>query len=173
MKKFFCILFAATIAVSALAQEPEQVVFRFGCISYEKVLVSMPEYAQVETDLNALKEQYDAEMKVSEEEFNTKYETFLSEYTNYAPSILRKHQSELEDMMHRNEMFRLETLRLLKQAREDMIKPVREKLDAVIAEVAAEYSLSFVVNTDSDAMPFMNKDMAYNITEAVEEMVTK
>jgi outer membrane protein len=153
--------------LSAAAQET--VDFRYGCISYDTVLKAMPEYAKAEADLEALKQKYDAETKASEEEFNSKYEVFLSEHANYAPSILRKRQSELEDLMKRNENFRAESVRLLKQSWEEMLKPAKDKLNTIIKNIAAQYSLAFVLNTDSDAVPYLNIDMAYNITAAVEE----
>lgn len=155
----------ATICVSA----QEAVAFRFGSINYGEVLSAMPEYAQAEAQMLDLRAKYDAEMKASEEEFNAKYENFLAEQRNYAPSILRKRQSELEDMMKRNEQFRVESIRLLEQARTDMLSTAKAKLDAVISEIAAAYSLAFVLNTDSDAVPFLNKAMSYDITAAVKE----
>lgn len=169
MKKLFLFIvaFVATLSVSA----QDAVAFRFGCISYNQVLLSMPEYAQAENDLITLKAKYDAEMKASEDEFNAKYETFLSEQNNYAPSILRKRQQELEDMMQRNEKFRLESIRLLAQAEKDMVKSAKDKLDAAIRRISEELQLAFVLNTDDDAVPYLNKAMAYNITDAVAEAV--
>lgn len=169
MKKLFLFIvaFVATLSVSA----QDAVAFRFGCISYNQVLLSMPEYAQAENDLITLKAKYDAEMKASEDEFNAKYETFLSEQNNYAPSILRKRQQELEDMMQRNEKFRLESIRLLAQAEKDMVKSAKDKLDAAIRRISEELQLAFVLNTDDDAVPYLNKAMAYNITDAVTEAV--
>lgn len=157
----------ATISVSA----QESVAFRFGSIKYNTILKSMPEYLQVEADLENLRQKYEKEMKTSEEEFNAKYEVFLSEQSTYAPSILRKRQSELEDMLRRNEQFRLESMRVLEQARVDMMVSVKSKLNAAISSVAAAYSLAFVLNTDSDAVPFINAGMAYDITPAVTEAV--
>lgn len=169
MKKLILTLLLVISALNMTAQEA--VAFRFGCISYDQVLKSMPEYAKAESDLADLKAKYDTEMKASEDEFNAKYETFLSEQSNYAPSILRKRQSELEDLMKRNEQFRLESLRLLENAKAELIKPAKEKLDATIEHIASEYKLAFVLNTDSDAVPYLNIDMAFNITDAVKEAI--
>jgi len=167
MKKLILSLILVLSVLSASAQEA--VAFRYGCISYEQVLKSIPEYAQVDVDIQALKAKYDTEMKASEDEFNAKYTTFLNEQSNYAPSILRKRQSELEDMMKRNEQFRIESIRLLENARAEMIKPIKQRLDEVIKRIAEEYQLAFVLNTDSDAVPYLNVGMAYNITNAVSE----
>ncbi len=165
------VVLAALAAVFAGARAQESVAFRYGCISYDEVLASMPEWARIETDMAALKEQYDAEAAASAEEFNVKYETFLSEQATYAPSILRKRQAELEDMLRRNEAFRDESARLLKQAREEMEAEARARLDAVIEDVATEYSLAFVLNTDDGSVPFVNAKTAYNITAAVKSIV--
>ncbi len=161
------VVIVATLSVSA----QETVDFRYGCVSYNTVLKAMPEYEKAEADLEALRLKYDAETKASEEEFNAKYEVFLSEYANYAPSILKKRQAELEDMMKRNENFRAVTVRLLKQSREEMLQPVKDKLNAIIKSIAQHYSLAFVLNTDSDAVPYLNTGMAYNITAAVQEAI--
>lgn len=171
MKKILLMLAMIAAAFSVSAQEA--VDFRYGCISYDKVLKTMPEYAKAEADLEELEQKYEAEAKVSEEEFNAKYEVFLKEYSNYAPSILKKRQSELEDMMKRNENFRAESVRLLSHAREEMLKPAKDKLNAIIKSIASQYSLAFVLNIDSEAVPFMNMNMAYNITNAVEEALKK
>ncbi len=164
-------LFAALLPAVVAAQEA--VAFRFGCISYNDALAAMPEYAQIETDMAELKAKYDAELAAAEDEFNAKYEAFLNEYSGYTPAILAKRQGELEDMLRRNEAFRDEARRLLDDARREMLAAVREKLDAVIADVAGEYSLAFVLNTDDDAVPFLNGKMAYNITAVVKGIVAK
>lgn len=171
MKKFIAVVAVLLTAICATAQET--VTFRFGCVSYQQVLVAMPEYAQMESDLDTLRQQYDAELKAAEEEFNSKYATFLDEYSSYAPAILRKRQSELEDLMRRNEQFSAESRRLLRQASDEMLAPIKAKLDEAIRQIATQYSLAFVLNVDSDAVPFMNMNMAYNITAAVEEAVKK
>lgn len=172
MKRLALFACLALLLPATLAAQ-EAVAFRFGCISYDEVLAAMPDYAQIDSDLAELKAKYDDELSAAEDEFNTKYETFLEQYSSYTPAILAKRQSELEDMLRRNEAFRDEANRLLQQARDEKTAAVRKKLDAVIADVASEYSLAFVLNTDSDAVPFLNAKMAYNITAAVKNIVAR
>lgn len=167
MKKVILILFAFVAILSASAQDV--VPFRYGSVDYNTLLKAMPEYTKVDTDMAELKAKYDTEMATAEAEFNDKYETFLREQANYAPSIKRKRQLELEDMMRRNEQFRQESLHLLDNARKEMIDMAKKILDAAIQRVAAEYQLAFVLNTDSDAVPYLNPSMAFNITTAVGE----
>ncbi|MCD8288896.1 MAG: OmpH family outer membrane protein [Prevotella sp.] len=172
MKRLALFACLALLLPATLAAQ-ETVAFRFGCISYNEVLEAMPEYAQIDSDMVELKAKYDAEMTAAEDEFNAKYEAFLDEYAGYTPAILAKRQGELEDMLNRNEAFRDEARRLLQQARDEKVAAVRAKLDAVIADVANEYSLAFVLSADDKAVPFLNAKMAYNITAAVKNIVAQ
>ena len=62
------------VFLGAFAQENT---LRFGYLSYEQALQSIPDYALVQQQMATLREQYQAETKRVEEEFNRKYEEFL------------------------------------------------------------------------------------------------
>ena len=149
------------------------VLLRYGCISYDAVLRAMPEYAEAQKSIENLRGKYDAEMKRSEDEFNVKYEEFLESQRDLVPSILRKRQGELQEMMDKNTAFRAEARRLLSQAEADALAPVRSKLNAVIGEVAAEQGLAFVLNTDGNACPYVNPAMGVDVTELVKARTGK
>ena len=143
---------------------------RYGYISYNNVLQSMPEIEQAEKSLETLRSKYDVEMKRSEDEFNAKYEEFLEAQRDLVPSILRKRQAELQDMMDKNTAFRAEARRLLAQA---AYAPLHAKLKAAIGEVAAEQGLAFVLNTDNNACPYINPAMGVDVTSLVRARVGK
>ena len=112
-------------------------------------------------------------MKRSEDEFNAKYEEFLEAQRDLVPSILRKRQAELQDMMDKNTAFRAEARRLLAQAESDAYAPLHAKLKAAIGEVAAEQGLAFVLNTDNNACPYINPAMGVDVTSLVKARVGK
>lgn len=146
---------------------------RYGYVSYNDVLQSMPEIEQAEKSLETLRSKYDVEMKRSEDEFNAKYEEFLEAQRDLVPSILRKRQAELQDMMDKNTAFRAEARRLLAQAESDAYAPLHAKLKAAIGEVAAEQGLAFVLNTDNNACPYINPAMGVDVTSLVKARVGK
>lgn len=160
MKKLISLLFLALpMAASA------QVVI--GYFSYDSVLFSLPEYAEAEAALERLAMQYDDEMVRAADDFNAKYEEFLDVQSTLAPSILRKRQLELQDIMDDNEAFRLEAIRLLEQARVEAMAPLHAKVDAAVVQTARERGYAVVVNTDSGACSYLNPEMSEDITSAV------
>jgi outer membrane protein len=143
--------------------------FRFGYLSYEKALASMPDYAAVQQSLADLRRKYEAELDRVGQEFNKKYEEFLEGRADFPPTILRKRQTELQELMDRNVAFREEARQELQKAETAAIAPLRERLDAAIAEVAAEHRLAFVLNTDQNACPYVSPDTGNDITLTVVE----
>lgn len=147
--------------------QPMAAKLKIGYFSYEEALCAMPQYAIVKANLKALRSQYDDEMQKSEKEFNERYETFLEEQHDMAPAIRDKRQSELQSMMERNVAFRQEAERLLAQAEKDAMDPLRAKLSEAIAQIAEQRAYIMVVNTDSNACPYLSPTMAEDITTLV------
>ena len=165
MKKLFFLLLAIALPVMASAQ------IRFGYFSYDAVLKSMADYQLAQRSVADLRLKYDEEMKRAEKEFNVKYEEFLDDQRNLVPSILRKRQSELQEMMEKNVAFKKDAQQLLQQAETDAYAPVKRKLDEAVAKVGREHGYAFVLNTDGDACPYVNPDMGEDATEAIKAAV--
>ena len=135
----------------------------FGFISYSAALQQMPEYAIAKRNIADLRIKFDAEAKRSEEEFNKKYEEFLEGQRDFAPSILRKRQSEIQDLMEKNVAFKAEAKRLLEQAEQDAMAPVREKLNQMLTTIGRQRGYAFILNTDNDALPFIDMSQGEDV----------
>ena len=148
-------------------------VFRYGFVNADSVLHAMPEYAMAQRSLTALRQKYDREMKRSEDDFNIKYESFLEQQRDLVPSILHKRQAELQDMMEKNIAFKAEARRLLAQAEADAMAPLREHINELLQQVAKDMQLAFVLNTGSDACPYVNPAMSVDITDTLIDLLKK
>ena len=114
-----------------------------------------------------LRSKFDAEMKRVEDDFNRKYEEFLEGQRDFAPTILQKRQTELQEMLTRNVAFKAESEKLLRQAEIDAMAPLRKKLQAAIQQVGAEGGYAFILNTDGDACPYIDPTMGEDVSEMV------
>ncbi len=144
---------------------------KFGYLSYSEAVKAMPEYAVMQKNLESLKAQYEDETKRSEEEFNEKYQLFLEGRKELADPILKKRQSELQELLAKGISFKAEAARLLKQAEADMYAPLKTKLADVLRRIGTERGYAFIINTDGDALPFVNDAYGEDITAAVIEII--
>lgn len=179
MRKLFFALIVAAMPLMASAQtedddfvpvddtEAVATSLRFGYLSYAEALKQLPEYATAQAKIAELRANYQREMDRSRDEFNLKYEAFLDEQASLVPSIRRKRQVELEDILNTNKAFREEARRLLEQSEAEALKPARQKLNSLIAQVARQQSLAFVINTDGDACPYIDPALGTDISSMV------
>jgi outer membrane protein len=167
MRKFILSILFCALPLLASAQ------VKFGFLSYSQALQSMPDYALAKENLAKLEEQFETEMKRAEEEFNKKYEEFLEGQQEFAVSIRNKRQSELQELMQKNMAFKQEARRLLKNAEADAMKPLHEKLKAVLAKVGQQRGLAFILNTDGDALPYVDPAQGEDVSEVINRELSK
>lgn len=163
MKRIALLLLPLLLPLMAEAQ------VKFGYFSYEETLKSMPEYKIVIDNMNDLKKKYDAETKRAEEEFNRKYEEFLDGQRDFAPTILQKRQTELQELLNRNVAFKAESERLLAAAEKEAFAPLHQKLGNAIKKVGAQGSYAFILNTDGNACPYVDPTMGEDVTAMIKE----
>lgn len=173
--KRLLILLVCFLSLTAQAQTETAAVsvFRFGYLSYDSALYSMPDYAIAQQSLAELRAKYEAEQKRVEVEFNRKYEEFLEGQKDFPPTILRKRQTELKDMMERNIAFRQVGQQELRRAELDLMAPLRQRLSAVLAELANRRGLALILNTDSDAAPYINPLQGEDLNLLVRDALNK
>ena len=76
-------------------------------------------------------------------------------------------------MMAKNVAFKEESVRLLEKAEKDLMQPVRNKLNTAIQHVGKELKLAFVLNTDNNALPYVDASMGRDITNEVMKAIGK
>ena len=165
MKKLILslLLVVAPMLVSAQA--------KYGYFSYGEVFRAMPEYAIAERNLAQLQNQFEAEMKRAEEEFNKKYEEFLEGMQTFAAPIRQKRQAELQEIMEKNLSFKQEAQRLLEAARRDAYLPLKEKLTTAVKTLGAERGYALILNTDNDACPYLDPATSEDVTPLLKEIL--
>ena len=176
MKKtiLFLLLTVVSLAVSAQDEQPnDSVAFKFGYLSYDSVMVSVPDYAELKTNMAQLREQYEAEQKRVENDFNKKYEEFLDGQANFPKTILQKRQSELQEMLDRNIEFKKQSQKMLSEAEANMMEVIKTTINMAVNIIAQERGYAFVLNTDKEAVTFINPALGEDITEAVKQLLNE
>ena len=152
--------------VTAVAQQA-----KIGYFSYKAILEEMPDYVTAMLGVETLKKQYDDELKAASDEFNEKYELFLDQQNMLDEPIKQKRQADLQSLLDRNTQFRNESMRLLKQAEQDALAPVKQKLNKAIQSVGYSGAFLLIVNTDSEACPYIDSNSAEDVTAKIKSYI--
>ena len=167
MKRLASIILFMCVFLGVSAQE--NATLKFGFLSYEAALQSMPDYTLVQKNLADLKAQYQTEAKRVEDEFNRKYEEFLEGQREFPKTILQKRQSELQELMQKNIAFKQQGLDELARAEQEAMAPLRIKLIEALGKIGRERGYAFIVDTDQKALPFINPAMGEDINQTVQD----
>lgn len=171
-KHLLAIIFSV-VSLCASAQSGITATVKFGFLSYEQALKSMPDYAVTLSQIAKLKDKYDEEAKRVETDFNAKYEDFLDTQADMPKSILEKRQSELQELLNKNIEFKAESRRLLAQAEKDAFAPLHEKLQRALKVIGEQDGYAFIINTDNNACPFINPAQGTDVTQTVVRLLQK
>ena len=142
---------------------------KFGYFNYDDMLKAMPEYTEAQNNLNMLKDNYESELKRSEDEFDKKYTEFLDGQKEFPKSILMKRQKELQNLMDQTLEFKKDVKEMLSKAEKNLMAPVKQKLDEAVAAVAQEKALDYVINTAGNNYPYVNTNTGVDITEQLKQ----
>jgi outer membrane protein len=133
----------------------------------------MPGYAIVKNTLANMRSQYEAELKRVEQDFNLKYEEFLEGQRDFPETILRKRQTELKELLEHNVSFKAQGRQELAEAEAKAIAPLRERLEAALSKIGRERGYAFILNTDGDALPYVDSTQGEDVTEYVKREFSK
>lgn len=170
MKRLFtlCLVLAACGVGSSVAQGQ----VRFGYASYNGLLQLMPEYSEVQVQMNELKTKYEAEARYNETAFKRMFAEFLQGQKDFPQTILLKRQRDLQEAMEKGLAFRRSADSLLRAAEHDLLAPLRARLDSAVAAVGLERGYGYVVNTDERAYMFFHPQVAEDATPFIIEKLT-
>lgn len=163
LRSIVCIFSILAFGMAAQAQTT----IRLASLSHNAVMQRMNQYHEAQKNLKALRAQYEAEAKRSEEDFQRKFVEFMDGQKDFPETILLKRQNELQNMLESNAKFRLKVQDLLAKAEKDLMNDVRAVLVEAVQAVAAEEGYALVLNTDGDAVSYIADGIATDITDKV------
>ena len=145
---------------------------KFGYFSYSEVLEALPQYAQAGEEYELLKQRCQEELDRNEQELTRLYVAYLDGHREFPEPILRRRQNELQQMVDNSVALRAQLKDWLSQARDSLLLPCTEAIDASLARVCAAYSLSYAIDTDIEAYKYINPEFGVDITALVIEDIT-
>lgn len=161
LTKFIAVLLFIGITASANAQTP-----KFGHIDLQALIQLMPERAVAETQFNKFQGELEEIFGEMQKDLQTKMASF--EQLGDSASEIKKSAkvAEIQDMQQRVQNYQQTAQQQLQTKQSELLKPVFDKAEASINEVAKEKGLIYVFdigtkvvlyksNESMDLLPFV------------------
>ncbi|MDR0977127.1 MAG: OmpH family outer membrane protein [Prevotellaceae bacterium] len=138
IKKITLLLAICALPLGAMAQQ------KFGHVNQQEIITLMPEFAQMQTEMEALNKTYQDELQIANEEFNRKYQDYMQQVDSLPKNILERRQKELADLERHAQEFQQEAIQNMNKAQNEKIAPILQKLNAAIETVSKAEGCAYV-----------------------------
>ncbi len=150
MKKTLLFVIAALVCSLLFSQATSPL--KLGHINTQDLLQAMPESdsAQIKMETEAKKLQ--EELEVMQVELNKKYQDYLAKEKTFSDLIKQTKQAELQDMQQRIQSFQGTAEQEIQKLRAEIYKPVLDKANKAIVDVAKENGFTYVFDVSAGAV---------------------
>lgn len=165
------IALALVLPVAAQAQAA----FKVGFIDTDQIVVRTPEYAQVQTRLQAEQESVGTRVRFVQDSLNTVLQAQLADYETFRTSALatpdarRARETEMLQLQGLIEQAEQQGLQYLSYVNARLIQPILDRVDGGIRAEAAAQSIDLVIPNTANNAPVVlyASERVVDITEAV------
>lgn len=165
----------ALVGLAAVAPARAQSALKVGYIDPDRVILQMPEFKQVQQQMQAEQQQVATRVRVVQDSLNTVLQTKVSEYETFDASPLatdearQERQVELYQLQGGIEQAQSQGLQYLSYKEAQLLQPLQVKVDGAIRTVAESLDIDLVLpSTANNAPVFLYvSDRMVNITEPV------
>ena len=159
MKKLI-ILLVMFLPFCLKAQQAQKIAY----VNVGEVMMAMPEADKAEKDLVAFRENLTKELNTMQDEFNKKYQAYVSERDSLTENIRLKRESDLTDLQQRTQNYMQQADSEYKAKQEELFKPIQDKVASAIKAVGDEKGYTFIITPE--VLLYVNPN-AENATAAV------
>jgi outer membrane protein len=166
MKKLFLLASLVMVAFTFTANAQT----KFGHIDIQQLIQVMPERQAAMKELEKTAGELEEMLGTMNTELQTMYQQYIEKRDSLSDLVRQAKEEDINAKQQRIETFRSQADQQLQQKQGDLMKPIIEKADKTIAEVAKEMNLLYVFDISSrvvlykstesvDVLPLVKKKM--------------
>ena len=165
MKKFVCSILLAFAVISVASAQ------KFAYVDTQYILENMPEYKSAQSQLDRISLQWQKEIEVKFAEIDKMYKDFQAESILLTDDMKKKREEEIIDREKTAKELQKQRFGkggdLLKK-RQELIKPLQDKIYNAIKEIAQTKNLGAVFDKSSD-LTMLYTNAKYDISDQILE----
>ena len=160
MKKLILCAICAICGLTANAQA------KFGHVNTQEVIQAMPEYTKAKSEIDALTQQYEADLKSMQDELQKKGEAFEKEQATLPENIKQRRQTELNDMYQKIQQSYQDNQMALQKASQEKMNAITTKVLDAIKAVGDAGGYVYIMEMGA-GIPYISSTLSSDVTAQV------
>ncbi|MFT6814496.1 MAG: outer membrane protein [Sphingobacteriales bacterium] len=166
-KRILVSIFAVLMVATSLFAQ------RFGYVDTEYILRHIPEYSSAQKKLDEQAANWRKEVDEQYVSIDKMYKEYQTDQVLLTPSMKQKREKEIVDAEKKVKTFEREKFGYegeLFDLRQELVKPIQDKVYEAIEQVAKSGSLSFIFDKNSELIMLYANDRYDNSDKVIEEL---
>ena len=160
MKKFILCAICAICGLTAQAQA------KFGHVNVQEIIQVMPEFTAARTEIEKLTQQYEADLKLMQDELQKKGDAFEKEQATLPDNIKQRRQQELQDMYQKIQQSYQDNQQALAKAQQEKMQAITTKVLGAIKEVGDANGFVYIMEMGA-GIPYISTNLSTDVTAMV------
>ena len=147
--KLKIILFSAIMAISAIALKAQ----KFGYVDTDYILGQLTEYKAAQKQLNEISQKWESDLKILKDEVDKLYKDYKAEEILLSPTQRKEREDAIvakEEAIKKFEQEKFGVNGELFKKRQELIKPIQDKVFVAIQKVAKNNGLDFIFDKSAN-----------------------
>ena len=119
---------------------------KIAIVNTAEVMQAMPEFADMQKQMQEMEANYQKELKVMSDEYEKKYSDFIAQQDSLTENIRLRRMQELEDIQQRSQNFIQVSQQDFQKKQGELLTPIQEKLRNAIAAVGKENGYLYILD---------------------------
>ena len=119
---------------------------KIAIVNTAEVMQAMPEFADMQKQMQEMEANYQKELKVMSDEYEKKYSDFIAQQDSLTENIKLRRMQELEDIQQRSQNFIQVSQQDFQKKQGELLTPIQEKLRNAIAAVGKENGYLYILD---------------------------
>ena len=138
---------------------------KFGHVNTNEIIQAMPEYNKAKTEIDALQQQYEADLKSMQDELQKKGEAFDKEQATLPENIKQRRQTELQEMYQKIQQSYQDNQQALQKASAEKMQAIQAKVLEAIKSVGQTGGFIYIMEDNS--LPYISSTLSTDVTAQV------
>ena len=138
---------------------------KFGHVNTNEIIQAMPEYNKAKTEIAALQQQYEADLKSMQDELQKKGEAFDKEQATLPENIKQRRQTELQEMYQKIQQSYQDNQQALQKASAEKMQAIQAKVLEAIKSVGQTGGFIYIMEDNS--LPYISSTLSTDVTAQV------
>lgn len=162
MKKKTLIMALLMAPLSLFAQ-------KFAHFNSAEIIPNMKEYQTAQKEIETMAGQFDADLKLMQDELQKKSEEYQKEQANLLENVRQRREQELQDLYQRLQQSYQDNQQTLQKAEMERMNAIQEKVLAVVKRLGESGAYVYVLDTNNSVVPFINTTLSTDITDQIKK----